>query len=192
MGRRQSTLLEKGIVSFLLDLVNGDMDQGSKDLLAVCKGYPKAKLVLKPPAPEDKKQEWFAHGIKWVDNYVDELWDMGIGQGCPCFDCSNREAVGGTIYLLDATAQKGRELVYLAKDRKTLAAAIRIYQRHRGKAMTADMDAQLHRGEDREEELARKEAAGLKEKLFALDPAMFRDEFTFWSPLLEEIERGMI
>lgn len=102
------------------------------------------------------------------------------------------EAVGGTIYLLDATAQKGRELVYLAKDRKTLAAAIRIYQRHRGKAMTADMDAQLHRGEDREEELARKEAAGLKEKLFALDPAMFRDEFTFWSPLLEEIERGMI
>lgn len=160
LGRRQSTLLEKGIVSFLLDLVNGDMDQGSKDLLAVCKGYPKdkkhvlgarpfctfahglyclaqlllaedafqriqlpecenflpqfalwrrehpdpdrslwshypeemalldsiysappAKLVLKPPAPEDKKQEWFAHGIKWVDNYVDELWDMGIGQG---------------------------------------------------------------------------------------------------------------
>ncbi len=81
LGRRQSTLLEKGIVSFLLDLVNGDMDQGSKDLLAVCKGYPKAKLILKPPAPEDKKQEWFAHGIKWVDNYVDELWDMGIGQG---------------------------------------------------------------------------------------------------------------
>ena len=81
LGRRQSTLLEKGIVSFLLDLVNGDMDQGSKDLLAVCKGYPKAKHVLKPPAPEDKKQEWFAHGIKWVDNYVDELWDMGIGQG---------------------------------------------------------------------------------------------------------------
>ncbi len=160
LGRGQSTLLEKGIVSFLLDLVNGDMDQGSKDLLAVCKGYPKdkkhvlgarpfctfahglyclaqlllaedafqriqlpecenflpqfalwrrehpdpdrslwshypeemalldsiysappAKLVLKPPAPEDKKQEWFAHGIKWVDNYVDELWDMGIGQG---------------------------------------------------------------------------------------------------------------
>lgn len=160
LGRRQSTLLEKGIVSFLLDLANGDMDQGSKDLLAVCKGYPKdkkhvlgsrpfctfahglyclaqlllpedafqriqlpecenflpqfalwrrehpdpdrslwfhypeemalldsiysappAKLVLKPPAPEDKKQEWFAHGIKWVDNYVDELWDMGIGQG---------------------------------------------------------------------------------------------------------------
>lgn len=160
LGRRQSTLLEKGIVSFLLDLVNGDMDQGSKELLAVCKGYPKdkkhvlgarpfctfahglyclaqlllaedafqriqlpecenflpqfalwrrehpdpdrslwshypeemalldsiysappAKLVLKPPAPEDKKQEWFAHGIKWVDNYVDELWDMGIGQG---------------------------------------------------------------------------------------------------------------
>lgn len=41
---------------------------------------PPARLVLKPPAPDDKKQEWFAHGVKWVDGYVDELWDMGIGQ----------------------------------------------------------------------------------------------------------------
>lgn len=159
LGRRKSTLLEKGMVSFLLDLVSGDMDQGSEDLLAVCKGYskdkkyilglrpfctfahglyclaqivlpkdafqrlklpeyknflpefamwrrehpepdqslwfrypenmalfnkiyaaPPARLVLKQPDPDDKKQEWFAHGIKWVNSYVDELWDMGIGQ----------------------------------------------------------------------------------------------------------------
>ena len=42
---------------------------------------PPARLVLMPPAPEDKKQEWFAHGVKWVDNYVDELWELGVGQG---------------------------------------------------------------------------------------------------------------
>ena len=42
---------------------------------------PPARLVLWAPDDQDKKQEWFAHGIKWVDNYVDELWDMGIGQG---------------------------------------------------------------------------------------------------------------
>ena len=42
---------------------------------------PPARLVLMPPAPEDKKQVWFAHGVKWADNYVDELWELGVGQG---------------------------------------------------------------------------------------------------------------
>jgi len=42
---------------------------------------PPAKLVLWSPAPDDLKQEWSAHGVKWVDGYVDELWDMGIGKG---------------------------------------------------------------------------------------------------------------
>lgn len=41
---------------------------------------PPAKLVLMPPAPGDKKQLWLAHGVKWVDNYVDELWEMGVGR----------------------------------------------------------------------------------------------------------------
>ena len=41
---------------------------------------PPARLVLWPPAPEDKKQEWTAHGVKWVDQYVDELWELGVGQ----------------------------------------------------------------------------------------------------------------
>lgn len=156
---KKSTLMDKAMVAFLLDLVSGDMDKGSEDLLAVCKGYPRdqkyvlgvrpfctlahglyclaqlllsgdafqalkmpeyknflpdfalwrrehsnpdlslwfrysegmelfndiysappARLVLKPPAPDDKKQEWFAYGVKWVDRYVDELWDMGIAQ----------------------------------------------------------------------------------------------------------------
>lgn len=159
LERKKSTLLEKAMVSFLLDLVSGDMAKGSDDLLAVCKGYsrdqkyvlgvrpfctlahglyclaqillptdtfqalkmpkhknflaefalwrrehpspdlslwlrypedlelfngiyeaPPARLVLRAPAPDDKKQEWFAHGVKWVDNYVDELWDMGVGE----------------------------------------------------------------------------------------------------------------
>lgn len=156
---KKPNLLAKAMVSFLLDLISGDMDKGSGDLLDVCKGLPKekrpmlgirpfctyahglyclaqlllpehtfqalkmpeyknflpdfaqwrrehcdpdrslwfrypegmelfneiysappARLVLMPPAPNDKKQEWFAHGIKWVDGYVDELWDLGIGQ----------------------------------------------------------------------------------------------------------------
>lgn len=159
LERKKSTLLEKAMVSFLLDLVNGDMAKGSEDLLAVCKGYsrdqkcvlgvrpfctlahglyclaqlmlpkdvfqtlkmpehknflsefgqwrrehpkpdlslwfrypedmalfngiyeaPPARLILWRHAPDDKKQEWSAHGVKWVDNYVDELWELGIGQ----------------------------------------------------------------------------------------------------------------
>lgn len=103
------------------------------------------------------------------------------------------ETADGTIYLLDTAAEEGRALVYLARDRKTLAAAIRIYRRHRGMTMAAALiHALLHRGGVNEEELARKEAAGLEKKLSALDPAMLRDEFTFWSPLLEEIEWGLI
>lgn len=160
LERKRSTLLEKAMVSFMLDLARGDMVKGSEDLLAVCKGYPKdkkyvlggrpfctlahglyclaqllmpeetfqtlempkhkaflpefalwrrehpapdlslwyrypedmallneiyaappAKLVLWPPAPDDPKQEWSAHGVKWVDGYVDELWETGIGRG---------------------------------------------------------------------------------------------------------------
>lgn len=41
---------------------------------------PPPRLVLKAPDPGDRKQEWFAHGVKWVDNYVDELWEMGVGR----------------------------------------------------------------------------------------------------------------
>lgn len=160
LEKKKSSLLEKAMLSFLLDLVRRDMVRGSEDLLAVCKGYPRdqkhvlgvrpfctlahglyclaqillpeddfqtlkmpnyknflpafarwrrenpdpdrslwflypedlsvfnaifqappARLVLWQPRPEDKKQEWFAHGVKWVDNYVEELWEMGIGRG---------------------------------------------------------------------------------------------------------------
>ncbi len=103
------------------------------------------------------------------------------------------EAKDGTVYLLDTTEGADHPLVYLARDRKTLAAAVRIYRRHRGMAMAAaTLGALLHRGGDNEEERARKEAAGLKKRLCALDPEMFRDDFTFWSPLLDEIEWGMI
>lgn len=159
LERKKSTLLEKAIVAFLLDIISGDMDKGSEDLLAVCKGYPRdqkyvlgvrpfctfahglyclaqlllpehlfqalkmpeyknflpgfalwrrehpepelslwfrypedlalfniifeappARLVLRQPDPGDKKQEWFAYGVKWVDNYVDELWNRSIGK----------------------------------------------------------------------------------------------------------------
>lgn len=157
--RKKSTLMEKAMVAFLLHIISGDMNKGSEDLLAVCKGYPRdqkyvlgvrpfctfahglyclaqlllpenafqalkmpeyknflpsfalwrqehpepelslwyrypddlallnaifeappAKLILRQPAPEDKKQEWFAHGVKWIDNYVDELWNMKVGK----------------------------------------------------------------------------------------------------------------
>ena len=157
LERKKSTRLEKGMVSFLLDLVSGDVGKGGEDLLAVCKGYPRdnkyvlgarpfctsahglyclAQLLLPedtfqalpmpehktflpefalwrrehpepdrslwfrypedmallneiyaaPPArlvlwaPDDQKQEWLTHGVKWVDGYVDELWAMGIGK----------------------------------------------------------------------------------------------------------------
>ncbi len=162
LEKKKSTLLEKAMVSFLLDLVRVDMAKASEDLLAVCKGYPRdqkhvlgkrpfctlahglyclahallpedafqtieipkyknflpgfalwrrehpapdlslwfrypedmalfngiyeappARLVLWCPHPDDKKQEWFAHGVKWVDNYVDELWNMGVCRECP-------------------------------------------------------------------------------------------------------------
>ncbi len=49
-------------------------------LLSGIYSAPPPKLVLLPPGPEDKKQEWFAHGVKWVDGYADELWDMGVGR----------------------------------------------------------------------------------------------------------------
>ncbi len=103
------------------------------------------------------------------------------------------EAGNGTVYLLDTAEGADHPLVYLARDRRTLAAAVKIYRRHRGMAMAAAfLSALVHRGGDNEEEQARKEAAGLGEKLSALDPEMLRDEFSFWSPLLEEIEWGML
>jgi len=157
LKKKKSSLLEKAMVSFLLDLAKGDMEKGSEDLLAVCKGYPRdqkyvlgvrpfctlahglyclaqlllekntfetlkmpeyknflpefalwrrehpqpdlslwfhypedlellnkiyeappAKLALWPPASNGKKQKWYADGVKWANNYVDELWNMGI------------------------------------------------------------------------------------------------------------------
>lgn len=39
---------------------------------------PPAKLVLCPPAPDDKEQKWYAHDVKWVDNYVNEIWEIGV------------------------------------------------------------------------------------------------------------------
>ena len=157
LKKKKSTLLEKAMTAFLLDLANGDMVKGSEDLLAVCKGYPRdqkyvlgvrpfctlahglyclaqlllpedtfemlkmpeyknflsefaiwrrehlqpdlslwfhypedlellnkvyaappAKLILFQHAPNGKKLKWYAHGVKWVENYVDELWNMGV------------------------------------------------------------------------------------------------------------------
>lgn len=164
LEQKKTKLFEKGMVAFLLDLVRGDINKASEDLLAVCKDYPRekrpalgvrpfctfahglyclAQLVLPGDAfrtikmPEDKnflsdfalwrqehpdpdlslwfrwpedlallneiceapparlaleqpflntsygkpreREYWMADGVKWVDNYVDELWDMGIG-----------------------------------------------------------------------------------------------------------------
>lgn len=165
LNRKKSTMLEKAMVAFLLDLVRCDMIKGSEDLLEVCRSYPKDKKymigwrpfctlahglyclaqVLLPeesfqtlelpeyknflpafalwrqehPTPDrslwfrypdnmsllnkinaapparlvlcqpflngsygkpKERQYWMADGVKWVDNYVDELWDMEIGQ----------------------------------------------------------------------------------------------------------------
>ena len=47
---------------------------------------PPARLVLFQPLLDNsnvkprERQHWMAHGVKWVDNYVDELWNMGIGR----------------------------------------------------------------------------------------------------------------
>ena len=153
------------MLSFLLDIVGGDMVKGSGDLLAVCKAFgrdkryvlgarpfctyahglyclaqlllpeevfdalelpdyksflsafahwrrenprpdrslwyhypedldifnqiytaPPARLVLFQPLLDNpnvkprERQHWMAHGMKCVDNYVDELWNMGIGR----------------------------------------------------------------------------------------------------------------
>jgi len=163
--RKKSTLLEKGMVSFLLDLVREDIAKCGEDLLAVCKGYPKdkkyvlggrpfctfahglyclaqallpeeafqaietpkyknflpefaqwrqehpapdlslwyrypedlavlnaiyeappARLVLCQPfldasyAKPKERYDWMADGVKWVDGYVDELWELGVGR----------------------------------------------------------------------------------------------------------------
>lgn len=166
LTKKKSSLLEKAMVSFLLDLVNGDMAKGSEDLLAVCKGYsrdqkyvlgvrpfctlahglyclaqlllpeetfrtlempeyknfltefalwrlahpapdrslwfryppdlevlngiyeaPPARLVLWQPNLDSahikpkERQNWYTHGVKWADDYVEELWNMGVGRG---------------------------------------------------------------------------------------------------------------
>ena len=51
-----------------------------EDLELLNKVYaaPPAKLILFQHAPNGKKLKWYAHGVKWVDNYVDELWNMGV------------------------------------------------------------------------------------------------------------------
>ena len=162
---KKPNLLQKAMVSFLLDLVSGDMDQGGQDLLTVCKGalkdkkhvlwarpfctyahglyclaqlllpedtfqalkmpeyknflpefalwrrehpdpdrslwyrYPEdlallngiyeappARLVLFQPfldssrAKPRERQYWMADGVRWVDEYVDELWELGVGR----------------------------------------------------------------------------------------------------------------
>ena len=59
LERKKSTLLEKGMVSFLLDLVSGDMDKGGADLLAVCKGYPRDQKYVLGSRPFCT----FAHGL---------------------------------------------------------------------------------------------------------------------------------
>ncbi|MEY8522304.1 hypothetical protein AALA90_04685 [Lachnospiraceae bacterium 38-10] len=163
MGKKKSGQLEKAMIAFLLDLINGDMEKGSKDLLAVCKGYtrtqkyvlgmrpfctlahelyclaqillpedvfrelempeyrnflaefvlwrrvnpdpdrslwlgypeelevlnriyeaPPARMILWQPQLDSphlkpkERQNWFVHGVKWVDDYVDELWEIGV------------------------------------------------------------------------------------------------------------------
>ncbi len=48
---------------------------------------PPARLALFQPLLDNTsvkprvRQHWMAHGVKWVDNYVDEFWNMGIGRG---------------------------------------------------------------------------------------------------------------
>lgn len=166
LGTKKLSGMEKAMISFLLDLVSGDMEKGSQDLLAVCKSagrdkryvlgvrpfctyahglyclaqlllpeevfdtlempayknflpafaqwrrenpnpdrslwirYPEdleilnqiytappARLVLFQPLLDNpnvkprERQQWMSHGMKWVDNYVEELWNMGVGQG---------------------------------------------------------------------------------------------------------------
>lgn len=165
VARKKTTILEKAVVNFLLDLARGDLEKGGEDLLAVCKGYlrdkkyvlgvrpfctyahglyclaqlllpaedfqalamPKYKNFLvgfaewrrehtnpdcslwfrypadldllnkifeAPPAqllmfqpfldnPNTKpkeRQDWLADGMKWVNNHIDELWEMGVGK----------------------------------------------------------------------------------------------------------------
>lgn len=56
------------------------------DLLNQIYEAPPAQLVLWQPfldSPQAKPKErhyWMAHGVKWVDTYVDELWDLGVGR----------------------------------------------------------------------------------------------------------------
>lgn len=165
MRRKSSTLLEKAMLSFLLDLAGGDMDKAGEDLLGVCRGYPRdqkymigrrpfctlahglyclaqvllpeeafqalempsyhnflpdfalwrrehpdpdrslwfrypedlallngiyeappARLVLSQPfldsprARPRERQYWMADGVRWVNEYVDELWELGAGR----------------------------------------------------------------------------------------------------------------
>ena len=131
-----------------------------------------------------KPGEWYPEAFAGVEYCIIGKDDVGSFIG---------EAGDGTVYLLDTMEGAEHSLVYLAKNRKTLAAAIRTYRRHRRGAMAAAfLHFLLHRNEDNEEEQAQREAAGLRKKLSALDPEMLRDEFTFWAPLLDEIEWGMI
>lgn len=48
---------------------------------------PPAKLILWQPflnsanAKPRQREEWMAHGVKWVNNFADTLWDGGLGKG---------------------------------------------------------------------------------------------------------------
>lgn len=163
--QKKPALLEKSIVSFLMDLQAEDAQKGSQDLLEVCKNYrrfqrhpfgirpfctyahglyglaqllwpkekfeelqmpkhkefladyarwlcecsdpdlslyfrypeemkwvneimeaPCAKLVLHQFRLHDdnvkpkEREDWSAHGVKWVNDFADELWDAGLGR----------------------------------------------------------------------------------------------------------------
>lgn len=47
---------------------------------------PPAQLVMSQPFLDNpntkpkERQDWLADGMKWVNNHIDELWEMGVGQ----------------------------------------------------------------------------------------------------------------
>ena len=47
---------------------------------------PPAQLVMSQPFLDNpntkpkERQDWLADGMKWVNNHIDELWEMGVGR----------------------------------------------------------------------------------------------------------------
>ncbi len=33
-----------------------------------------------PNTKPKERQDWLADGMKWVNNHIDELWEMGVGR----------------------------------------------------------------------------------------------------------------